>query len=221
MSILKDMGFVLGRGARIGADDIAALATRVDPIDGAGWFSPSTKGRSWQLPFYSDVVLIELSDLRWEPRGTLIAYLLHAGSLFRLNGTAPPIHAVNTAAPLRLNDENLLAYLRFFGLFVHGEEGPFVVCDEARNPLLPDENRNEGLSAVLFPADLLGRTDDGRWQARATICYSDAVFAARFQIDASGDVEMVEDVPLMNNLVSGIELPLSVTRCGDEGDPDR
>ena len=113
----------------------AWLLDMVDGIDGV--ITPDA-GRTridvTTLAWYAGLRLVRLTDEDWSPDDLAIYYLTNYGlneeygaeakeTIWRLNGTSPPIHEVNAGAPIRLDDDNVLDYLRFFCYFVRGGGG--------------------------------------------------------------------------------------------------
>lgn len=73
---------------------------------------------SWMsLPFYDDLLLYAATDYAVIP--ALTKYVLRRGTeVFALDYTPNPIMAANQSAPLQINDDNVVDYLRFFTRFV-------------------------------------------------------------------------------------------------------
>lgn len=114
---------------------------QINPIDGKYKVSKAeTTEVHWRmLPFYDSVALIRVRDPNCRNRRLNIYYLTDQGNLFRLNGTSPPIHEVNAKAPIKVNEKNVLDYLRFFCFFVRGEEGPFYIAESMDDPNMPTD----------------------------------------------------------------------------------
>jgi hypothetical protein len=119
-------------------EELDGFLAQINPIDGKYQVSSNSTEVGWRmLPFYDHVVLIRLRDRTWGKQKLTIYYLTDQGTLFRLNGTSPPIHEVNAKAPVRITEQNVLEYLRFFCFFVRGEEGPFLIAESMDDPYIP------------------------------------------------------------------------------------
>ncbi|CAN0244698.1 unnamed protein product, partial [Chrysoparadoxa australica] len=119
-------------------DELIGFLEQISPVDGKWPLDAETTSVLWrQLPFYDSVALISVRNNELDALNTRLFYLTDQGNLFRLNGTSPPIHEVNAKAPVKINEENVLDYLRFFCYFVRGEEGPFYIAEQADDPILP------------------------------------------------------------------------------------
>ena len=119
---------------------------------------------------------------------------------------------VNAEAPIKITDDNVLDYLRFFCYFVRGEEGPFLIAEEADNPAMPqnvDAATAKAIEAVLREATYEGKDENDFWICDAVVFYDDALFQAKFAVQPSGMIEMLEDHDLAENLGVKIDSPVS------------
>ena len=62
--------------------------------------------------------LIRVRNPQWKDEKLFLYLLLHGAETYPLTGASPPLHELNGKAPLRLNEKNVLDYLRFFCFFV-------------------------------------------------------------------------------------------------------
>jgi ankyrin repeat protein len=181
----------------------------------------STRIEIASLPWYEGVRLIRLRDPSWSLPDLEIFFLIFDDHrLYRLNGTSPPIHEVNTKAPLRLSAQNVLDYLFYFCFFVRGQEGPFYLLDSLEDPRLQSlwENRERdpalSSAAVVVEAcvrspEFLGVDENGQFRASGVVFYSNAIFTADFAVQPSGMVEMLDDEPVATDLPFRIEAPIA------------
>ena len=201
---------------RDAAPELRALILRdLSPIDGLGEVGAGTAIRVFRLPFHEAVEMVVATDPAWRPEGVLAVWLVEAGRFYRLNGSSPPIHALNERTRPRLEAATVLPYLRFFCFFVRGERGPFAVLDRFAGPLLPEANR-DAVGDRIVPAEVLGRDAAGSWQIAALVHYGDALFASRFAVAPSGMVEMVADKPIVEDLPGTIDVPLTLVPREEE-----
>lgn len=194
-------------------EELQGFLGQVDPIDGKYKVSAETTKVDWRpLPFYDQVVLVRVKDPSWAPRNLVVYFLTAQGNLYRLNGTSPPIHEVNAMAPVRITEENVLDYLRFFCFFVRGEEGPFLVAETMDNPYIPgnmDEKTRTVFQGTLRPATYEGKNEQGFYLCDAIVFYSNALFIANFAIQPSGMIEMLDDDPVAVDLPVKVEAPIA------------
>ncbi len=194
-------------------DELAGFLDQINPIDGKYRTSPQSTQVHWRtLPFYETVALIRVKDPNWVNKKLSIYYLTDQGNLFRLNGTSPPIHEVNSKAPIKLNEENVLDYLRFFCFFVRGEEGPFYVAEDIDDPNMPadmDATTRSVIEGTVRPASFEGMDEQGHFLCDAVVFYSNALFIANFSIQQTGMIEMLNDEPIAGDLKAKIDCPIA------------
>ncbi|MCK5373869.1 MAG: hypothetical protein KAJ40_01150 [Alphaproteobacteria bacterium] len=196
----------------VSGDELAGFLDKVNPIDGKYRTSPASTKVAWRtLPFYESVALIRVKDPNWVNKKVTIYYLTDQGNLYRLNGTSPPIHEINGIASVKINEDNVLDYLRFFCFFVRGDDGPFYVSEDIDDPNLPadmDAMTRVAVEGSVRPASYEGMDENGYFLCDAVVFYSNALFIASFSIQQSGMVEMLKDQPVAGDLTSRIEQPI-------------
>jgi hypothetical protein len=194
-------------------DELAGFLESVNPIDGKYKVSTQTSKVSWRaLPFYERVVLIRVQDTAWTPKHLNIYFLTLDGNLYRLNGTSPPIHEVNATAPIKVTEDNVLDYLRFFCFFVRGEEGPFLIAEDINNPDLPksiDPQTRSVIEGTIRPATYEGKNEQGFFLCDGVVFYSNALFIANFAVQPSGMIEMLDDEPIATDLPARVDMPIA------------
>ncbi len=191
----------------------AAFLERISPVDGKYVLDPEkTEVRYRLLPWYERVSLLSLRNRELDGKGVRLFYLSHDDNIYRLNGTSPPIHEVNAIAPIKLNESNVLEYLRFFCFFVRGQEGPFYIAESADDPLIP-KNINATTRGVIEgtirPAVFEGMNEHGHFLCDAVVFYSNALFIANFALQPTGMLEMLDDEPIAADLPCKIERRLA------------
>jgi hypothetical protein len=186
---------------------------QINPIDGKYKVSPQTTKVAWRsLPFYDDVVLVRATDSMWSPSNLTVYYLTRQGDLYRLNGTSPPIHEVNAKAPVKVTEENVLEYLKFFCFFVRGEEGPFLIAEDIDSPDMPknmDPKTKAVVEGTIRPASYEGKNEQGFFLCDAVVFYSNALFIANFSVQPSGMIEMMDDEPIAADLPVRVDAPIA------------
>ncbi|MBL8637330.1 MAG: hypothetical protein JNN09_02410 [Alphaproteobacteria bacterium] len=194
-------------------EELDGFLAQINPIDGKYQVSSNSTEVGWRmLPFYDHVVLIRLRDRTWGKQKLTIYYLTDQGTLFRLNGTSPPIHEVNAKAPVRITDQNVLEYLRFFCFFVRGEEGPFLIAESMDDPYIPtnlDPKTRTVIEGTVRGASYEGRNEQGHFMCDAVVFYSNALFIANFAVQPSGMIEMLNDEPIAADLPVKVDAPVS------------
>lgn len=194
-------------------EDLTHFLTQLSPIDGRVIVKVETTQCYWhKLPWYGNqALLVRLTDSSWVNPELVIYYILHEQVLFRLNGTSPPLHELNTKVPIQLNTDNIADYLRFFCFFVRGEEGPFYLLEATDDPFFKRIEDQEGKSEIkphIRTINYKEKDDDGHDVFEALVFYSNALFIAQFSIQSSGMIEMLTDTPIVADLPIKIEAPI-------------
>jgi hypothetical protein len=194
-------------------EELNGFLEQINPVDGKYKVSAESTQVSWRsLPFYDAVALIRVQDPNWPSKKLNIYYLTDQGNLFRLNGTSPPIHEVNAKAPIKVTEQNVLEYLRFFCFFVRGEEGPFYVAESMDDPNMPtdmDDTTRSVIEGTIREASYEGKNDQGHMLCDAVVFYSNALFIANFAVQPTGMIEMLDDEPIAAELPTKVETPIT------------
>lgn len=199
--------------AAVTGEELDGFLGQIGQIDGKyATSNQSTEVSYRMLPFYDNVALIRLKDRSWGKPKLAIYYLTMEGNLFRLNGTSPPIHEVNAKAPVKITEENVLEYLRFFCFFVRGEEGPFLIAETMDDPYIPanlDPKTRTVIEGTVRTASYEGKNEQGYFMCDAVVYYSNALFIANFAVQPSGMIEMLDDEPIAADLGVKVDAPVT------------
>ena len=197
----------------VNGEELAGFLEQINPIGDKFRVNPQTTKVDWRpLPFYDQVALIRVKDPSWTPQNLFVYYLTDQGHLYWLNGTSPPIHEANSKAPIKITDDNVLDYLRFFCFFVRGEEGPFLIAENPDDPYIPqqlDDKTRTVVQGTVRPASYEGKNEEGHWLCDAVVFYSNALFIANFAVQPSGMIEMLSDEPIAVDLPVKVDAPVS------------
>ena len=194
-------------------EELAGFLEQINPVGGKHKVDAQTTQVHWRtLPFYESVALIRVKDPAWTPRNLFIYYLTDQGNLYWLNGTSPPIHEVNSKAPIKVTEDNVLEYLRFFCFFVRGEEGPFLIAESMQDDYIPkdlDDKTRSVIEGTIRPATYEGMNEQGHFLCDAVVYYSNALFIANFAVQPGGMIEMLDDEPIAADLPVRVDAPVS------------
>ena len=184
-----------GHWTEVKGEETGKLLTQLFPIDG---FEYQENGRlkvvTLSLPWYENVQLFQLSNPDW--RNAHVYFLSFEDQYYRLDGKSDEINQVNAKGSLKLRDEYVLDYLRFFTFFVHGGEGPFYILESPDDVLLPadlNDADRESICEHAKPAVLHGLNNAGQFFCEATIYYGKELFNVDILVDSSGMIEMLDD----------------------------
>lgn len=178
-------------------EERGTLLRMITPVDTRFHASARTHVAFTMLPWYADGPLVRLVDPAWGD--VSVHYLAINGDLFRLEGTSMPIHDANLRAPVQLTPANVLEYLKFFCYFVRGADGPFFLLERIDHPILTfemDETTQLEFEAAARPARYEGLSESGNHLCSGVVFYGSGFFEARFEVQPTGMVEMLDDAPL-------------------------
>jgi hypothetical protein len=194
----------------------AELEWRVaEPGDGAKVLAAIAEGDVAPSAFAAWDLQVQLADLPWY-RQFRLAYvqgrLPHRGAPLEpcyvlwdgdargawLTGESTPVHAVNDAERLQLDEAQVPGYVRFFCFAIRGGDGPFVIVEEA----LPGAR----------PLTVRFEDDDGRYRLTTRVAHGDQLWEAELSVSASGEVTMVESDPVgpLGDGAAALDLPPSL-----------
>lgn len=190
--------------------ELRQLIAQLGRIDGKYPIYNDTTIAVTSLPFFDHVALLYIRDSRWKPESLSVYFLIDKkGALYRLSGSSEPIHTVNAAVPPILTEHTVRDYIWFFGFFVRGEEGPFLVVESTGDTFFPkNPDLVKTLQKHIRPIHLTQVNTDGSFSLDAVVYYSNALFRANFKVHKTGVIEMSEDTPLAANLPARINAPL-------------
>ena len=160
-----------------------------------------------ELPFYSIYKLYRLINYATMPTFSMM-YLSNGIEFISIDGTANPIYAANEKAPIRLNSDNVIAYLDFFFSNVQGSEGDiFLIKDIDKMPFLNTLNANQlnRLKTNFRPLSVTAEKAQGPFRTSGTLYYGGGLLAATIVTQADGRLAF-ENQQL---LLTGIHFPYS------------
>lgn len=201
------------RARVLGATDLASYGIDTSAVSLAGQ----------PLPWRDDVTLYRIGSA-WEPRNLYFYVLARPdGQVVALRGVADPIHALNRDYPPELSADTVEAYLWFFGFFVRGEGGPFLLVESPDDTFVPKSGfegatLNPGYSSVaqtFRPISCLSSGEASGFLCSGIVYYSNAVFEAVFSVAPNGEVTMVDDSPRAADLPVMINAPIAVEEVPD------
>lgn len=194
---------------------LARLASEAPAyFDGA-----TVKTARWTtLPFYRDHKLIE-AEIEWQGTTQRAFFLDGNENTFWLSGVTGPVHEVNQLELLSLNEVAAADYLRFFCYFLRADGLAFIILespDEISAPLPAETNDKDAeIAATLALLEnartgiarlkTKGTDELGRFLFDAAVVYGNLRYSAVFAVEPTGEVEMVEDNPIMT--VDGLNTP--------------
>ncbi len=166
----------------------------------------------------------------WEPKNLFLYFLRYPdGKFVQLDGTSPPIHSYNEKHPPVLTGKTIEPYVWFFGFFVRGAEGPFLVAESPDDIFVPNLKTAKGnilpkyssLSDIPQPLKCVPEksNDPYIFKCDAVIFYSNAMFGADMAVEPNGKITMLDDIPIASDISLKIDAPVSIREVGDSFKP--
>jgi ATP-dependent Zn protease len=159
-------------------------------------------GKVSPLPFYKDWRLVNL--VVDQPKGEEDLVLEDTWALWHkgeppilLDGSSGPVHEVNEREHLQLDEPLIANYIRWFCFCVQADGQAFLIWEKPPKIVTPKDKKT---LALIQPLTFQGRGQDDSWQYQGTVIYSDVVFKAVFAVQKDGQMEMLDDEPLLNNI---------------------
>jgi ATP-dependent Zn protease len=159
-------------------------------------------GKVSPLPFYKEWRLVNL--VVDQPKGEEDLVLEDTWALWHkgeppilLDGSSGPVHEVNEKEHLQLDEPLIADYIRWFCFCVQADGQAFLIWEKPPKTVTPKDKKTLEL---IQPLTFQGRGADDSWQYQGTVIYSDVVFKAVFAVQKDGQMEMLDDEPLLNNI---------------------
>ncbi len=160
------------------------------------------------IPFYPEYRFLDVADHATNPPLQRFAIQKKGELDFSvIDWSFQTIYDLNEKAPIALNDQNILEYVRFFFAHVKGRHGRFVLCETADHVQWKDEPPAEvrkALNEALNPLELVEKRADGVYVMKAHMMLKDALMVVDIYVAPNGEVNMsdyeilIEDVPVLD-----------------------
>ena len=186
---------------KLGMDEAAGVLAAVNPFIDPVPFNPETTAiRRQYLAFYDDYVFYELTDLSAIPSARKYALAKitarERADVKVITWTNQPIYEVNEKAPVRIDDRNVVDYVKFFFNYVRGRHGRFVVVetvDDIRWQIEPPMQGRKVMQDMLFPVSVVLKDGDGAWILEACMIFKDSLFRTKIHVRPDGLVALSDE----------------------------
>ena len=181
---------------KLAADKVVKLLTEVNPHLTPVSFNPETTTiRSQKLSFYKEYQLLELTDLSTVP-GARKYVIYKPGDINVINWTNQAIYETNEKAPIQLNEDTVVSYVKFFFSYVRGRHGRFLIIetiDDVRWQIEPPAQGRKVMQEMLSPVVLEEQETDGTFGLSAFMVFKDSLFKTKIHVKPDGLVSMSEE----------------------------
>ena len=185
---------------KLGPEVVVRLLGEINPHLAPVPFNPeSTTIRSQKLPFYKEYQFLELTDLSTVPGAR--KYVLYKASpknpdVNVINWTNQTVYDTNEKAPIILNEDTVVSYVKFFFGYVRGRHGRFLIIetiDDVRWQIEPPAQGRKVMQEMLSPVELESKEPDGTFNLAAFMVFKDSLFKTRIHVKPDGLVSMSEE----------------------------
>ncbi len=186
-------------------DEIAHLLDIINKnIDGSIFDPLETTILAIDVSFYPDYRFLSISDYATNPPLQRFVFQKNATNEFAIiDWTYKTIYSLNQEVPIKLDDKNILEYVRFFFSYVKGRHGRFIICENMENIQLKDElldDTKKKINGILQPLELKEKRKDGAYEVKAFMMLKDALFNVDIYIKPNGNVTMSDHEIIMENI---------------------
>ncbi len=189
--------------------DVATILDQVNPLFEGMQFDPvETTVMAASLPFYPGYRLLDITDRTVMPPARRFV-LFSAKKSIVLDFTNIPIYALNGELPIKLEEENVADYVRFFFSYVRGRHGRFIVTESIDDINWKDDPppaARKAIGKMIKPLTLKEHSPDGRFYMEARIVFKDSLFKSDITIGKDGQVTLsneellLEDMPVLDDV---------------------
>ena len=159
------------------------------------------------VPFYPGYRLLDIADYASVP--PLRRFALYAADMFVvLNFSNEPIYSLNQKLPIKLDENNVEDYVRFFFTYVRGRHGRFIITegvDDINWKEDPPPTARKAIGQMLQPVRLNHVDEQGNYHLKATMVFKDSLFSSNVKVEPNGFVSLsdeellVEDIPILDD----------------------
>jgi len=173
-------------------------------IDGSIFDPLETTILAIDVPFYSGYRFLSISDYATNPPLQRFVFQKNGTNDFTIiDWTYNTIYSLNEESPIKLDDKNILEYVRFFFSYVKGRHGKFIVCESMNNIQWkndPADDERKKINEILKPLEVKEKRKDGTYEIKAFMMLKDALFSVDVNVDPNGKVTMLNHEIIIENL---------------------
>lgn len=193
-------------------DEIAILLDHINKdIDGSVFDPLETTILAINVPFYQGYRFLNIADHATNPPLQRFIFQKNDTNDFVIiDWTYKTIYALNKAAPISLNDDNVLEYVRFFFSHVKGRHGNFIVCESLDSIQWKDEPTSDirkKVADIVVPLNIKEKRKNGTYIIEAFMMLKDSLFKVDIYVEQNGKVVMsdheilLEKLPVLDSVI--------------------
>jgi len=181
---------------KLDSEKTARILSEINPhLEPVPFSMESTTIRSHKLSFYKNYDLYELTDLSAVP-GARKYVIYKPGDVNVINWTNQAIYETNEKAPIFLERNNVIEYVKFFFNYVRGRHGRFQIIetiDDIRWQIEPPLQGRKVMQEMLEPVTFVSQDEDGTFNLEAYMVFKDSLFKTKVHAKKDGLVSMSDE----------------------------
>lgn len=188
--------------------EVQNLLEDINPkIDGFDFNPETTTILAQDLNFFPGHRLLEINDVSEKPDMQRIVIHGTQGTVV-MDWTNEPIYGLCEKVPIRLGDDTVADYVKFFFHYVRGRHGRFIIIesvdDIAWSEEPPPPARN-AIGKMIEPIAIENRDDEQTYNLVARMIFKDSLFKSKVHVQKNGLVSLsgeelvVEEMPVLED----------------------
>lgn len=154
------------------------------------------------LPFYKDSTFLDIADHKTMPPARRFVIMVK-GKPTVIDFTNKPIYELNAAQPIRLSEDTVIDYVRFFFSYVRGRHGRFLIIESIDDIAWREEPAPSGRKAIakmITPITIEPDAGTGSYHLTAHLLFKDSLFHAHLYVTSQGEVKITEETLLIEDI---------------------
>lgn len=193
---------------KVDPEESAKLLAEINPYFGAGAFNENTATVLGQeLSFYPGYYFLDIADYSITPAPRKFV-IYKRGDVTVLNWTNDPLYRLNERVPVKINEDTVADYVRFFFTYIRGRHGRFIIVESVDDISWSEEPPLAARKAIgqrIFPVEVKSTSRDGTTHLTASMVFKDSLFRTDIHVKAGGAVDLsgeellIEDMPVLDD----------------------
>ncbi|HBR68949.1 MAG TPA: hypothetical protein DEA55_06195 [Rhodospirillaceae bacterium] len=189
--------------------EAATVLDEVNPLLDGTLFDPvEATVMAHDLPFYPGYTFLDIADFSVNPPARRFV-IYKRGSATILDWTNGPIYALNKKVPIKLDDETVADYARFFFTYIRGRHGRFIITenvDDINWKEDPPPAARKAIGKMLGPVSIKKKDEKGTYCLEARVMFKDSLFKTDIYVKPDGTVTLtdeellIEDMPVLDDV---------------------
>ncbi len=195
---------------KLDLDEIASILDNVNQKVEGSIFDPlETTIMSIEVPFYPNYRFLNIADHATNPPLQRFVFQKNDTQEFTIiDWMHKTIYELNKDAPIQLDDNNVIEYVRFFFSYVKGRHGRFIICESSDNIQWKEEPNAEvrkALNQTLQTLSVKEKSKTGIYTVVGFMMLKDTLFSVDIYVEPNGTVTMdnheiiIEGVPVLDS----------------------